>query len=135
YYSYRLSRVRLSRMNAFMQENITGMRTLQANTREEAQFALFDELNDANRHALLKIVFQYALFFPLIEVITTLGLAVVLWRGGIEYITSGPAETMVTVGTLALFVQAVERFFQPIRDLSEKYNIVQSAIAAAERLF
>lgn len=134
FYSYRLSRVRLSRMNSFMQENITGMRTVQAHTREGSQFNHFDELNNANRDAHLKIVFQYALFFPLIEIISTLGLALILWRGGIQYI-SPEASTAVTVGELALFVQALERFFAPIRDLSEKYNIVQAAIAASERLF
>ena len=134
YYGYRLSRVRLSRMNSFMQENITGMRTAQANTREDSQYELFDELNGANRAAHLHIVFQYALFFPLIEIISTLGLALILWRGGIQYITPGASQA-ITVGELALFIQALERFFQPIKDLSEKYNIVQAAIAAAERLF
>lgn len=136
YYGYRLSRVRLSRMNSFMQENITGMRTAQAHTREKTQFGLFRELNQANRDAHLNIVFQYALFFPIIEVLSTLGLALILWRGGVQYLQEADAvTTAVTVGELALFIQALERFFQPIRDLSEKYNIVQSAIAAGERLF
>ncbi len=134
YYAYRLSRVRLSRMNTFMQENITGMRTVQANTREEPQFEIFDDLNNANRQAHLKIVFHYALFFPLIQVIATLGLAIVLWRGGMQYLSPGTTAA-ITVGELALFIWAVERFFEPIRDLSEKYNIIQSAIASAERIF
>lgn len=136
YFSYRLSRVRLSRLNTFMQENITGMRTVQANTREKDQYETFERMNDRNRDAHLKIVFQYALFFPLIEIISTLGLAIVLWRGGMQFIGgSGVASTAMTVGELALFIQALDRFFQPIKDLSEKYNIVQAAIASSERLF
>ncbi len=134
FHSYRLTRVRLSRMNTFMQENITGMRTVQANARERPQFSIFRGLNDANREAHLQTVFQYALFFPVIEVISALGLGIILWRGGMMYL-SPEASTTLTVGTLALFVQALERFFQPIKDLSEKYNVVQSAIASSERLF
>lgn len=131
---YRLTRVRLSRMNAFTQENITGMRTVQSNTREKSQYDIYDELNDGHRQTHLNTVFQYALFFPAVEVISTLGVAIVLWRGGLEYI--GPAAlTAVTVGQLALFIQALDKFFQPIKDLSEKYNIIQSSIAASERLF
>ncbi len=134
--SYRLTRVRLSRLNTFMQENITGMRTVQANTREDPQFRLFDELNRAHRDAHIKTVFQYALFFPIVEVATTLGLAIVVWQGGRMFLAPETAAMgAVTVGQLALFVQALERFFQPVKDLSEKYNIVQSAIAASERLF
>lgn len=132
YISYRLTRVRLSRLNAFMQENVTGMRTVQANTRERSQFGIFEQLNDDHRQAHLKTVFQYALFFPLVEVLTALGFAIVLWVGGGQYLA---ADSGVTVGELALFVAALERFFMPIKDLSEKYNVVQSAIAAGERLF
>lgn len=133
--SYRLTRVRLSRMNSFMQENITGMRNVQSNVREGSQFEIFDQLNDSHREAHLRTVFQYALFFPVVEIISAIGIALVLWRGGMYYIGDGAAATVMTVGTLALFVQALERFFQPIKDLSEKYNILQSAIAASERLF
>ncbi len=136
FFSYRLGRVRLSRMNTFMQENITGMRTVQAHTREGTQYGIFDRLNDSNRDAHFQTVFQYALFFPLIEIVSTLGLAIILWRGGLMYIdSSSTLSTAVTVGELALFIQALERFFMPIKDLSEKYNIVQAAIASAERLF
>jgi ATP-binding cassette, subfamily B, multidrug efflux pump len=136
YQSYRLFRVRLSRLNSFMQENITGMKTVQANSREKSQFDHFDELNDGNRKSLIDLVFQYALFFPVVEIISTLGLAIVLWKGGTQFIANNPTvATVVTIGELALFIQALERFFMPIKDLSEKYNIIQSAIASAERLF
>ncbi|MCC6547533.1 ABC transporter ATP-binding protein [Candidatus Sumerlaeota bacterium] len=132
--SYRLTRVRLSRLNTFMQENITGMRTVQANGRESSQFETFDHLNASHRDAHIQTVFQYALFFPIVEVVTTVGMGIVLYKGGMHYVSAGAAAA-VTVGQLALFIQALEKFFQPIKDLSEKYNVVQSAIAASERLF
>jgi ATP-binding cassette subfamily B protein len=134
FYSYRLARVRLSRLNTFMQENVTGMRTVQSNTREEAQHAIFSKHNDAHREAHIQTVFQYALFFPIVEVVSTIGLALVLWKGGLQYLALG-AGAAVTLGQLGLFIQSLERFFGPIKDLSEKYNIIQSAIASAERLF
>ncbi|MCC5877664.1 MAG: ABC transporter ATP-binding protein [Candidatus Sumerlaeia bacterium] len=139
FYTYRLTRVRLSRMNTFFQENITGMRTVQANTREKPQAEIFDRLNDMHRDAHIKTVLQYAIFFPLIEIVFAVGVAIVLWKGGLQYIAAGDEMTAmgtaVTVGQLALFVQALERFFQPVKDLSEKYNVVQAAFAASERLF
>lgn len=139
FYTYRLTRVRLSRMNTFFQENVTGMRTVQANTREASQAQTFDRLNDMHREAHIKTVLQYSIFFPLIEVTFAVGVALVLWKGGLQYIAAGPEMTtmgtVVTVGQLALFVQALERFFQPVKDLSEKYNVVQAAFAASERLF
>lgn len=139
FHSYRLTRVRLSRLNTFFQENITGMRTVQANTRQEPQADIFDRMNDMHREAHIKTVLQYAIFFPFIEVAFAIGIALVLWRGGVLYLGDAAvlatAGAAVTVGQLALFVQALERFFQPIKDLSEKYNIVQSAFAASERLF
>lgn len=129
---YRLMRVRLSRMNSFVQENVTGMRTVQANTREGRQFEIFDQLNGEHRDSQVNIVFHYALFFPLVEMATSLGFALVLWGGG-QMLLGGTGT--VSVGELALFVTALDRFFEPIKDLSEKYNVVQSAIAAGERLF
>lgn len=128
--SYRLTRLRLSRMNTHVQENITGMRTVQANTREPRQFEKFEDLNDAHRDAHYKTVFAYAMFFPLIEVVTVLGIGIVVWQGAVQF-----SKGTVTVGELLLFILLVERFFTPIRDLSEKFNLVQSAIAAGERLF
>src|SRR5690606_3200165 len=97
--------------------------------------AIFDKLNAEHRDAHLKTVFQYALFFPIVEVLAAIGFALVLWKGGLQYVDTSVTGTAVTIGQLALFIQALERFFTPIKDLSEKYNIVQAAIAAAERLF
>jgi ATP-binding cassette subfamily B protein len=134
FFSYRLSRVRLSRLNAFMQENVTGMRTVQANTREGDQFSHFRELNDDHRQAHLKTVFQYAIFFPIVELLAVVGISIVLWKAGVASLGEG-ALVAITVGQLGLFIQALDRFFEPIKDLSEKYNVVQSALAAADRLF
>lgn len=128
--SYRLTRARLSRLNTHVQENVSGMRIVQANTRQQRQFELFDELNAAHRDAVNKTTFAFATFFPAIELLASLGLAIVLWQGGRQYL-----EGRVTLGELFLFISLLERFFAPIRDLSEKYNLIQSAIAAGERLF
>ncbi|MBI1291077.1 ATP-binding cassette domain-containing protein [bacterium] len=134
FYHYRLSRVRLSRLNTFMQENVTGMRTVQSNIRESRQHEIFDELNDKHRESHIKTVFQYALFFPLVEITAVLGMVIVLWKGGMEYLSTA-SGTVVTLGQLGFFIMALEKFFEPIKDLSEKYNIIQSAIASGERLF
>lgn len=128
--SYRLTRSRLSRLNTHVQENVSGMRTVQANTRQERQYELFEDLNASYRDAVNKTTFAFATFFPAIELLAALGLAIVLWQGGRQYL-----QGYVTLGDLFLFISLLERFFAPIRDLSEKYNLIQSAIAAGERLF
>ena len=128
--SYRLTRSRLSRLNTHVQENVAGMRAVQANTREQKQFGQFEELNDLHRDAHFRTVMAYSIYFPMIELISAIGIAVVLWRGGAQYL-----QGTVTLGELVLFISLLERFFQPIKDLSEKFNLIQSAIAAAERLF
>ncbi len=136
--TYRLTRVRLSRLNAFLQENLTGMKTVQAFTREALQFGRFRDLNAAHRDAHIDTVFQYAIYFPMVEFLAAVGFAIVIYKGGLDRLDTPGMKALagtVTVGQLALFVQALERFFMPIRDLSEKYNVVLSAIAASDRLF
>lgn len=128
--SYRLTRLRLSRLNTHVQENVTGIRTVQANTKEDRQYDLFEQLNDLHRDAHYRTVFAYAMYFPLVELLAACGIALVIWQGGHHYLRGH-----VTVGELILFITLLERFFMPIRDLSEKFNLVQSAIAASERLF
>jgi len=128
--SYRLTRARLSQLNTHVQENVTGMRTVQANTRETRQRNKFLALNDSYRDAHYRTVFAYSTYFPLIEVIGAIGIAVIVWQGGRLYQMEG-----ITIGELVLFVGLLERFFHPIRDLSEKFNLVQAALVAAERLF
>lgn len=137
--AYRIIRVRLARMNTFLQENLTGVKSVQAFTREKEQFARFEELNQASLVSQQQTVFQYAIYFPAVELLAALGFAMVIWRGGLDRIAATPEGAAmigaVTVGQLALFVQALERFFMPIRDLSEKYNVVLSGIASGDRLF
>lgn len=127
---YRETRRRLALLNAFIQENVTGMRTVQAYTREGRQLDRFVNLNHAYREATIKTVFQYAVFFPLVEVLSTAGLAIVVWKGGSQVMRG-----ILTIGELTVFFQALERFFWPIRDLSERYNLLQASIAASERIF
>ncbi|MGF1574155.1 MAG: ABC transporter ATP-binding protein [Sumerlaeia bacterium] len=129
-FSYRLTRSRLSRMNTHIQENVAGMRAVQANTKEPKQFSEFNDLNNLHRDAHYRTVMAYSVYFPVIEFIATIGIAVVLWQGGKQYF-----EGFITMGELVLFISLLERFFMPIKDLSEKFNLIQSAMAAGERLF
>ena len=127
---YREIRLRIARMNAFLNERLSGVRIVQLFGRERAEVARFDDLNDAHLESQLRSITVYALYFPAIEFLTTLALASLLLASG--YRVSGQA---LTVGTVAAFLQLVRRFFQPLQDLSEKYNVLQSAMAASERIF
>jgi len=128
--AYREIRVRLARVNAFMHERFTGIRVVQLFNREEADAARLAELNDDHLQAHLRSITYYAVFFPLIEVFTALALALIIWYGGLRSL-----DGAITVGVIAAFLQYARRFFQPIQDLSEKYNLLQSAMASSERIF
>jgi len=128
--SYRQIRTRIARINAFLQENISGIRTVQMFNREAKNFQKFDKLNHDHLDAYLRSIMYYAVFFPVIEIIGAIAVALIIWYGG-----SGVLSGALTLGTLVAFTQYVSRFFMPIRDLSEKYNILQSAMASAERVF
>ena len=128
--SYREIRVRLARINAFLQERITGIRVVQLFGRERSEAARFDGLNRDHLLAHLRSIRVYALYFPAIEILTSVALASLIVAGA----TRVEAGTL-TVGTVALFLQLVRRFFQPLQDLSEKYNILQGAMASSERIF
>ena len=128
--AYRDIRTRLARLNAFLQERLAGVRIVQLFGREAAEVARFDALNRAHLNAHLKSITVYAMYFPVIEFLTTLALASLIVASGVR-VESGA----LTVGTVAAFLQLVRRFFQPLQDLSEKYNILQQAMAAAERIF
>ncbi len=128
--SYREIRTRLARLNAFLQERLSGVRIVQLFGRERGETARFDTLNADHLEVHLKAVTVYALYFPAIEFLTTFALASLLVTGGFR--VGGGA---LTVGTVAAFLQLVRRFFQPLQDLSEKYNILQAAMAASERIF
>ena len=128
--SYRDIRLRLAKVNAFLQERLSGIRVVQLFGRERDELARFDTLNIAHLDANLKSIKVYALYFPVIEFLTTLALASLIVASGYR-IESGA----ITIGTIAAFLQLVRRFFQPLQDLSEKYNILQAAMASSERVF
>lgn len=127
---YRQTRSQISSLNGYLQENITGMKVVQLFGRERYNFEKFQEQNSGLKNTYLDTIFFYALFFPGVELISALAIGAIIWGGGTMMI----AET-VTVGTLVAFLQYVERFYRPVRDLAEKYNILQAAMAAAERVF
>ena len=128
--SYRDIRMRLARINAFLQERIAGIRVVQLFGRERAEAARFDALNRDHLVAHLRSIRVYALYFPAIEILTSVALATLIVAGA-EHVHAGA----LTVGTVAAFLQLVRRFFQPLQDLSEKYNILQGAMASSERIF
>ncbi|MEX2466237.1 MAG: ABC transporter ATP-binding protein [Gemmatimonadota bacterium] len=128
--AYRDIRVRLARMNAFIHERITGMTIVQLFNREDPDAERHAELNEDHLQAHLRSITYYALFFPIIEFFTALALALIIWYGGLRIL-----EGVVTVGVVAAFLQYARRFFRPIQDLSEKYNLLQSAMASSERVF
>ncbi|HEX8695448.1 MAG TPA: ABC transporter ATP-binding protein [Longimicrobium sp.] len=128
--AYRDIRVRLARINAFLQEHVSGVRVVQLFGREREVRGRFGEINRDHLEAHLRSITYYALFFPVIEVLTAIALALILWYGGGETI-----QGTMTVGTVAAFLQYTRRFFRPIQDLSEKYNLLQGAMAASERIF
>ena len=128
--AFREIRVRLARINAFLQEHLSGMRVVQLFGRERAALGEFDRLNREHLDAHLRSIRIYALFFPAVEFLSTLALGLLLWYGGLR--TLGGS---VTVGTLAAFIQLSRRFFQPLQDLSEKVNLLQGAMASSERIF
>jgi len=128
--AYRDIRVKLARINANMQESVTGMRVLQLFGRERQAMDRFGAINRDHLDVNLRSITYYALFFPVIEVLTAAALALILWYGGGETI-----QGSMTVGTVAAFLQYTRRFFRPLQDLSEKYNILQAAMASSERIF
>jgi len=123
-------RVRVARLNAFLQEHLTGMRVVQLFGREEAEARAFGQVNREHLLAHLRSITVYAVFFPVVEFLTSVALALLLWRGGARVL-----DGTLTVGVLAAFIQLTRRFFQPLQDLSEKYNLLQSAMASSERIF
>jgi ATP-binding cassette subfamily B multidrug efflux pump len=128
--SYRDIRTRIARLNAFIGERLGGMRIVQLFGREAHEVRRFDALNQSHLDAQLTSIRVYALYFPVIEFLTTFALASLLVTAGFRV-----GSEAITVGTLAAFLQLVRRFFQPLQDLSEKYNILQAAMASSERIF
>ncbi|MBF6614669.1 MAG: ABC transporter ATP-binding protein [Chloroflexi bacterium] len=128
--TYRQQRVRLARVNAFLQENLSGMLVVQLFNREKRKFGEFDELNSDYLKANNDALRVFAVFYPIVSFLSTLAVALLLWYG-----SGGVLDKTITLGVLFAFFQYTDRAFQPIRDLAEKYNIMQAAMAAAERVF
>ena len=128
--SYRKVRGTIARINAFLQENITGMSTVQLFCREQHHYENFEEVNRKHRDANIESIFYYATFYPTVEFLGASATALIIWYGG-----GWSLQGTLTLGSLVAFLQYSQRFFRPISDLSEKFNILQAAMASSERIF
>ncbi len=128
--AYRDTRKQVARLNSFMQEHVSGMRIVQLFSREAEEMRRFEEVNDDHRQAHIKTIFYFALFWPAIDLVSSLALGLVIWYGGV-----GAMQSTVTIGVLIAFIQYARQFFEPIRNLSDQFNTLQSAMAGAERIF
>ena len=129
-HTYRLVRTAIARINAFLQENLVGMQVVQLFNHETHNLRRFERLNRDHMDAHLQTVFYYAVFFPVVELLGTIAVALILWFGGSQ-IRGGA----LTFGVLVAFIQYAQSFFRPISDLSEKYGTMQAAMASSERIF
>ncbi len=128
--SYRNVRLHLARLNSYMQEHITGMNIVQIFHKENDEIHKFLDINKEYRDANIKSNLYYSIFYPSVELLSSTATALIIWYGGGEIVRSS-----LSLGVLVAFVQYTEMFFRPIRDLSEKYNILQTAMASSERIF
>jgi ATP-binding cassette, subfamily B, multidrug efflux pump len=128
--SYRRIRVAIARINAYLQEHLTGMVVLQLFNREARSYDEFEKINNAHMKAYKDSIMAYGLFYPAVELLGSIAVIVILYEGGLLHL-----QGAVTIGTLTAFLQYSQRFFRPIQDLSDKYNILQSAMASSERIF
>ncbi len=128
--SYRDVRMHLARLNSYMQEHVTGMNVVQIFNKQKDEFKRFSSINSDYRGANIRSIFYYAIFYPSVELLSSIAVGLIIWYGGGEVVHS-----VFKVGVLIAFIQYTEMFFRPIRDLSEKYNIMQTAMASSERIF
>ena len=128
--SYRRIRVAIARINAYLQEHVSGMLVLQLFNREKRAYDRFEKINASHMEAYKDAILAYAFYYPVVEVLSSIAIAAVIWYGG-----SQTVRNAATLGTLVAFMQYAQRFFRPIQDLSDKYNILQSAMASSERVF
>jgi len=151
--SYRRIRVAIARINAYLQEHVSGMVVLQLFNREERAFKQFSQVNEVHMEAFKDAIMAHAVYYPVVEILSATAVASVVWFGGLEVIQHTRVGSLavafsrsrfidihtvtaeVTLGVLVAFMQYAQRFFRPIQDLSEKYNILQSAMASSERIF
>jgi ATP-binding cassette, subfamily B, multidrug efflux pump len=127
---YRETRKQVARLNSFLQEHVTGMKIVQLFNREREELRRFKDINDDHRAAQIKTIFYFALFWPAVEILGSVALGLVIWFGGLQAMTG-----TLTLGVLIAFIQYTRQFFEPIRNLSDQYNTLQSAMAGAERIF
>ena len=127
---YDLVRTRIARINAFLQEHFAGAQTVQIFNAESKSIQKFDVINSDYRQANLDTIFYYAVFFPLVDLIGAVGIALVIWYGGYRVMNSA-----LSLGALVAFIQYSGFLFQPIRDISDKYNVLQAAVVASHRIF
>jgi ATP-binding cassette subfamily B protein len=128
--SYRDVRFHLARLNSYLQEHITGINIVQIFHKEKEELKRFSEINADHREANIKSIFYYAIFYPGVEFLSSVAIGLIIWYGGGEVL-----HKSLTIGVLFAFIQLLEMFFRPIRDLAEKYNIMQTAMASSERIF
>src|SRR5271157_4374943 len=128
--SFRRVRAAIARINSFIQEYVSGMSVVQLFNREHRAYDHFEAVNRLHMIAFKDTIFAYALYYPAVDILSALAIALVVWWGGF-----GVLSGTVTIGVLAMFIQYSMRFWRPIQDLSDKYNILQAAMAACERIF
>jgi len=151
--SYRRIRTAIARINAYLQESVSGMLVLQLFNREERAFNKFSDINASHMEAFKDAIMAYSVYYPVVEILSSIAVASIVWFGGNEILrpmsvsslaigfskkslfTFHIVQNTMTLGVLVAFMQYAQRFFRPIQDLSEKYNILQSAMAAGERVF
>ena len=127
---YRRIRTAIARINAHLQEHLTGMSVVQLFNREDKSFAEFENINRAHQEAFLDSVRAHSFYYPAIEVLSSTAVALIIWYGGRQVLGG-----TVSIGIVVAFIQYAQRFFRPIQDLSDKYNILQGAMASSERIF
>ena len=128
--AYRDERKHLASLNSYMQEHVGGMSIVQLFTKEKEEIDKFADISGNYRKAKISAVLYYAIFYPVVELLSSIAMALIIWYGGGDVLSG-----MMTIGVLIAFLQYTEMFFRPIRDLSEKYNIMQTAMASSERIF
>jgi ATP-binding cassette, subfamily B, multidrug efflux pump len=151
--SYRRIRTAIARINAYLQEAVSGMLVLQLFNREKRAHDQFSKINASHMGAYKDAILAYAIYYPVVEILSSIAIASIIWFGGLGILHFAPVSTLafswsrktlltarvvqsvMTIGVLVAFMQYAQRFFRPIQDLSEKYNILQGAMAAGERVF
>lgn len=128
--NYRDVRYYLARLNSYMQEHISGMNIVQIFNKEENEFERFKKINEEYKKANIQSIFYHAVFYPAVELISSIAVALIIWYGGGKVLKNN-----LSIGVLFAFIQYTEMFFRPVRDLAEKYNILQNGMASSERIF